>query len=234
MGNRTTLQNTRLIEKTQNVCTQETIEETYTDKKGNTKTRTKTIKNCTQENVIVENSQNTTHYTTNELNQYTNIENKNNKGEIKTQTQFLYDNNGNLIEDESFTYTYDYKNRLIEMKSKTLKSDGITPKTLLTYTYDLQDRRISKTLNSNNQTTYLYAGKELLLETTKNKNGVILETRENIFSNKIDDLLATDITTYKTEKQQEEYTDKKGNTKTRNINVRVPTTHRYFYHKNHL
>jgi YD repeat-containing protein len=228
------LQNTRLIEKTQNVCTQETREETYTDKKGNTKTRNKTVKNCTPQTNLVETPQTSHTYTTNELNQYTNIENKNNKGETKTQIDFLYDNNGNLTEDESFTYTYDYKNRLIEMKSKTLKSDGITPKTLITYTYDLQDRIISKTLNSNNQITYLYAGKEILLETTKNKNGTILETRENIFSNKIDDIIATNITTYKTEKQQETYTDKKGNTKTRTINVRVPTTQRYFYHKNHL
>ncbi|MFH1232104.1 MAG: DUF6531 domain-containing protein [Planctomycetota bacterium] len=68
----------------------------------------------------------TTNYTVNDLNQYTQI----------SGTNLAYDNNGNLISDSVKSYIYDYANRLIEVISGT---------TIATFKYDALGRRIEKT-----------------------------------------------------------------------------------------
>jgi len=71
-------------------------------------------------------------------------------------TSFTYDNNGNLSGDNyGIGYTYDYNNRLIEVKS------GET--TVASYEYDYFGRRISKTV-SGNKTVFVYDGNEVVCE----------------------------------------------------------------------
>jgi RHS repeat-associated protein len=53
---------------------------------------------------------------------------------------FRYDANGNVVEMEGLTNRWDYKDRLIEVRSATLRA---------VYTYDYTDRRISKTVYPN-------------------------------------------------------------------------------------
>ncbi len=65
-------------------------------------------------------------YLTNNLDQYTKVD----------DTSFNYDKNGNLIDDNSFTYQYDYANRLT---SVTRKADNTK---VLSYLYDTQGRKI--------------------------------------------------------------------------------------------
>jgi RHS repeat-associated protein len=74
---------------------------------------------------VVSGSQ-TTNYTVNALNQYTQI----------SGTSLTYDYNGNLTGDGTYTYAYDYANRLMEVKS------GGT--TIASYKYDALGRRIEK------------------------------------------------------------------------------------------
>lgn len=52
-------------------------------------------------------------YQSNELNQYTS---RNIDGET---SMFRYDANGNLTEDQKYKYSYDFKNRLIEVREKS-------------------------------------------------------------------------------------------------------------------
>ena len=49
-----------------------------------------------------------------------------------------HDSNGNLTDDGTHRYLYDFKNRLVEVK---LKSSGAT---VSTYRYDAQGRRVEK------------------------------------------------------------------------------------------
>jgi uncharacterized protein RhaS with RHS repeats len=101
-------------------------------------------------------------YQSNLLNQYTSLTNSGNT------TNFVYDNNGNLVEDEKFQYKYDYNNRLVEVVRKisfesveieTLDGSGqtitetqtleIPEYPLSKYKYDSMGRRFEKeVLNS--------------------------------------------------------------------------------------
>jgi YD repeat-containing protein len=116
--------------------------ESYTyDKIGNRRTNT--------------NNTNTSTYTTNTLNQYTTIIGTTITG--TTNTDYTYDNNGNLKSDGANSYTYDYNNRLIQVNQGT----GI----IVQYQYDILGRRIQKITNTltnaptNNteSTIYIYA-----------------------------------------------------------------------------
>ena len=92
----------------------------------------------------------TTSYTSNSLNQYTKTGAKAN----------AYDLSGNLTSDASFTYTYDYENRLTGA-SKSGTTAG--------YTYDPFGRRISKTVNGK-VNTFLYDGDQVIAEYTSSNN----------------------------------------------------------------
>jgi len=58
---------------------------------------------------------------------------------------YVYDANGNLIDDGTNTYEWDEKNRLVKV---------ITPSQTIEYSYDAEDHRIAKIINGNT-TTYL-------------------------------------------------------------------------------
>ena len=86
----------------------------------------------------------TTNYTSNNLNQY--IQAGNNR--------YTYDATGNLTSDGTFTYAYDYENRLI-----TANKTG----TSAAYKYDSFGRRIEKTVGSAS-TKFLYDGDQIIAE----------------------------------------------------------------------
>jgi RHS repeat-associated protein len=85
-----------------------------------------------------------TTYASNEMNEYTSI---------SGISDPVYDANGNLIEDGTFTYQYDYENRLT-----SVNSGGIA-----IYEYDPLGRRISKTTTAGT-TRYFYDGARVIQE----------------------------------------------------------------------
>ncbi len=152
-------------------------------------------------------------YITNELNQYTqtNIEKKN--------ENFVYDNNWNLIQDNKQKYFYDYRNRLVKVEeleiphpNPLLIGEGIKGKNqkyknseiIAKYSYDTLWRRLEKIVyeddkdkNENKVVKYTYAWNNAIVEEIfeQEKDKLKLEeTKENIYSNTIDDILASIIT----------------------------------------
>ncbi|MBU1864220.1 MAG: Ig-like domain repeat protein [Candidatus Omnitrophica bacterium] len=99
-----------------------------------------------------------THYTINELNQYTQVD----------DTRFQYDGNGCLIESstpEGTThFTYDYENRLITVKKPTGEE--------IRFAYDALGRRVSKQVVVAGEITstvhYGYSGNRILTELDEN------------------------------------------------------------------
>jgi RHS repeat-associated protein len=62
----------------------------------------------------------------------------------QTPEQFLHDADGNLTNDGRWIYTWDAENRLLGMQSRP----GLSPVQKLTFSYDPQGRRISKTVSN--------------------------------------------------------------------------------------
>jgi len=116
-------------------------------------------------------------------------------------------------------------------------------KTITTFSYDILWRRTKKKTNKE-VIKYIYSWQNSIIENIykikkskkdKELNLELKETRENIFSNEIDDIISTNIILFKTEKQKQKYTNKKGKEKTKNVKVRKAQQWEiYFYHKNHL
>ena len=92
--------------------------------------------------------------TQNGINEYREVNLENQYTEI-TNTNIEYDLKGNIISYKDKEFEYDYLNRLVE-----LKKDNIT---IATYTYDAQNRRVSKTVNSNT-TRYIYNNNQVVQE----------------------------------------------------------------------
>ncbi len=83
-------------------------------------------------------------YSGNTLNQYTSVSSG------STLTKYTYDANGNLTNNKVFTFTYDYKNRLVEVRK-------VSDSSLATqYVYDILGRRIQK-LTPSSRVDYIYA-----------------------------------------------------------------------------
>ena len=88
----------------------------------------------------------TTNYTTNSLNQYSDV----------GGTSRTHDDNGNLTDDGTNLYEYDYRNQLVRVK---LKSGGAT---VATYKYDAAGRRVEKDVNGGATQRYIYSGLETI------------------------------------------------------------------------
>jgi RHS repeat-associated protein len=101
------------------------------DKLGN---RTKMTRNTTS-----------TFYDSNALNQYVHVDG----------VAYTYDKNGNLTYDGQYTYSYDYENKLTQVKQGQ--------SVIATYKYDFAGRRVSKTAGQIT-TTYLYDGDSVIAE----------------------------------------------------------------------
>lgn len=158
-------------------------------------------------------------YTSNALNQYTNISipksannPANNSG--KKIVTFTYDKNGNLTQDSTQRYFYDYRNRLVKVESYEINRKGKIETNLVSeYSYDILGRRITKTLYNDDDEVkkiirYTYSGQDAIEEdtyavreeyshktrTTTTKE-ILKSTKENIYSNSLDDILQTILTT---------------------------------------
>jgi RHS repeat-associated protein len=95
----------------------------------------------------------TTWYVSNNMNEY----------EYVGGVPYVYDDNGNVVDDGMYTYLYDYANRLIQV---TRISDG---RVLATYTYDPLSRRTSKEVWSDSlgvytTTSFYYDGLQCIEE----------------------------------------------------------------------
>jgi RHS repeat-associated protein len=112
----------------------------------------------------------TTNYTTNNLNQYTQI----------SGTNLTYDNNGNLTDDGTNTYAYDYANRLMKV---TRKSDS---QILAEFKYDALGRRIQKYNNVALTTTNYYLDGARVIE-ERNSSDTVIKTYT--YGNGIDEVL---------------------------------------------
>ncbi len=100
-------------------------------------------------------------------------------GQTFSRTQWLYqppsvetleyDDDGNLIEDARWLYTWDAENRLIAMEEKDVPGDQ-PARALLEFAYDHQSRRIAKTVKRaadetlQSRTLFLYDGWNLVAE----------------------------------------------------------------------
>ena len=78
-------------------------------------------------------------FVSNNVNEYTQVDG----------SQYVYDNRGNLLDDGIYLYSYDYENRLVEVKDKS------TVQTVAQYSYGPFGRRINKALNGTT-IEYLY------------------------------------------------------------------------------
>ncbi len=91
----------------------------------------------------------TTNYTSNNLNQYTAVDNG--QGQALSPQ---YDPSGNLTNDGTWTFGYDYENRLISATNGTIN---------VSYAYDALGRRIQKDVDGV-ITKYLYDGDQVICE----------------------------------------------------------------------
>ncbi|MFA4842824.1 MAG: RHS repeat-associated core domain-containing protein [Candidatus Omnitrophota bacterium] len=92
----------------------------------------------------------TTNYTSNSLNQYTQVK----------ATSYTYDNNGNLTSDGANTYTYDYENRLTNVVIASPQGEAI-------YKYDPFGRRIKRGLTPQGPVPdlfFIYDGDQIIAE----------------------------------------------------------------------
>lgn len=106
-----------------------------------------------------------TTYTTNNMNEYTNV----------GGTAYQYDQNGNLTNDGVFAYTYDYENRLI-----TAIGNGHNA----TYAYDPFGRRINKAVDGVT-TNFIYDGDRIIEE--RDTNSTVLASY--VYGEGIDEIL---------------------------------------------
>lgn len=94
----------------------------------------------------------TTQYTSNNMNQYTDV----------GGTPFAYDANGNLLSDGTNTYAYDYENRLVQV---------VTPSGTVEYSYDAWGRKLSRS-DGSSTVRYVYDGDRVIME--RNGSGAVL------------------------------------------------------------
>ena len=112
-----------------------------------------------------------TTYAGNSMNEYTTI-----TGASAITMQ--YDNNGNLINDGNFTYSYDVQNRLTSVNNGAISN----------YKYDALGRRIQKTV-AGTSTNYFYAGANEIED--RDSSGNVLASY--VFGDGADDIIATKI-----------------------------------------
>lgn len=170
-------------------------------------------------------------YSTNALDQYVGITSSSDgpafgrddgNGHGKKTASFQYDKNGNLIDDGERKYSYDYRNRLAKVETYDADRKEKLKKVSLiaSFRYDLLGRRVEKTSydggKKDSVTRYAYAGYDAVEETDHSvrdgKRETLAATREYVYGNGIDDVLAVTVS--------------RPGTKERNAT--------YFYHKDRL
>ena len=226
--NRTNQENYTLKETSTETCSDETVVEDITLPNGKTKTVEKKVRKCETAVTQSEKQKNTLTYNTNSLNQYTKLQNLNKNGEVKKEFTYNYDKNWNLTKDDINQYFYYYKNtcpvfsgRLVKViQNEVIKVDEngniietIPEKEIVNYSYDVLGRRIEKK-TQDKTTQFTYAWQQAIEENIFTQSGTTLtlkETRQNIYSNNLDDILFTIV-----------------------VDEINQTSKQYYYEKNHL
>ena len=122
-----------------------------------------------------------TTYAVNTVNEYTSIVN----GGVMVSVN---DDNGNLIDDGMYTFTYDYENRLLRV---TKKEGNLL---IAEYNFDPFGRRIEKSVDINEDgildviTRYFFDGVRVVEE----RNGADAVTATYVYGNRIDEVLTMD------------------------------------------
>ena len=73
-------------------------------------------------------------------------------------TSRTHDNNGNLTDDGTYLFGYDFQNRLVELKNKS------TSLVIATYRYDALGRRVEKAVVGGATTRYILDGVQVVEE----------------------------------------------------------------------
>ncbi len=151
----------------------------------------------------------------------------------KNEIKYIYDNNWNIIQDNEYKYSYDYKNRLVRVEEIQKKDEDFREKLekrikekskhifkykkhnqwnkketkiIAEFKYDILWRRIEK--NTKDEVIkYYYSWRNAIKEEIykiDDEELKLKETRENIYSNKLDDILVT-IVTKEEEKHKEKF-----------------------------
>jgi RHS repeat-associated protein len=121
-----------------------------------------------------------------ETRQYSSFNELTGRATGSTNTPIITDDNGNEIDDGTYTYTYDAMNRL---RTVTRKSDGML---VATYTYDAVGRRDSKVVTNSgalNGTTYYYLDGWQEIE---ERDGTNTPTQQYVYGAYIDEPLVVD------------------------------------------
>ncbi|PRX24066.1 RHS repeat-associated protein [Orenia metallireducens] len=113
------------------------------------------VGNRTEKSVTQDNSTTTTNYSYNDANELITVDNQ----------EYIYDENGNLINNGEYLFSYNANNRLIEVTDST----GAT---IATYTYDYQGLRKSKTTAEGTINYYYDLQGRLIYET--NQSGTMI------------------------------------------------------------
>ncbi len=113
----------------------------------------------------------TTTYADNSMNEYTTVSGI-------TATTLHYDNNGNVTDDGTFTYSYDINNHLTSVNNGVVSS----------YKYDALGRRIQKTVGTHT-TDFIYSGNNEI-ENRDSAGNVIASF---VFGSRIDDIISARI-----------------------------------------
>ena len=176
--NRTNQENYTLKETSTETCSDETVVEDITLPNGKTKTVEKKVRKCETAITQTEKQKNTLAYNTNQLNQYTKLQNLNKNGEVKKEFTYNYDKNWNLTKDDINQYFYYYKNtcpvfsgRLVKViQNEVIKVDEngniietIPEKEIVKYSYDVLGRRTTKQTQEE-KINYIYAWQNAIQE----------------------------------------------------------------------
>ena len=137
---------------------------------------------------------------------------------INNYKKLLYDNNGNLIwnmlrNKRQYVYSYDDKNRLVQIEkhiykplpNSPLTGEGTEPELVRTekmvqITYDVLWRRIQKKFNNGVYRNYIYSNQDIVLEQNYSKKDKLKNQKQFIYWNSVDDVLSIIDTQYKTRK----------------------------------
>jgi len=119
----------------------------------------------------------TTTYTLGAANLYASIKVGN-----QAARNFQYDNNWSMKADGRHEYSYDFKNRIVEVRDQTTKAVRVR------YSYDAVDRRAMKVVNPTSQTpsatVYVFDGDQVVEE--RDRNDALL--RQHVWGNGTDEL----------------------------------------------
>ncbi|MCH2188406.1 DUF6531 domain-containing protein [Candidatus Gracilibacteria bacterium] len=143
---------------------------------------------------------------------------------IEMEGKLLYDAAGNLIGNmlnnrRQYVYSYDYKNRLVQIEKHIYKKDQLEKTVkVVEITYDVLGRRSQKKFNNGSYRNYIYSNQDVILEQNYSKKDKLKNQRQIITSNQTDDILAMILSEFKTRKVKEPYTE----------------TSTYYYQKDHL